>query len=103
MDSTINNNITQPKPQVISDNKEEKRLNTQPDRKAKRPYVGVVRLPYISRTPISDTISLKEKQNPYTKYKITINKKNSDVRFDNILSISIIGCAFLSFLKLFKK
>lgn len=102
MDST-SNNVIQPKPQITQEKKSTKRLNTQPNRKINRPYVGVVDVPYISTTPLSDTISIKGKENPQMKYKITLNKKHSDVKLDGIISLSIIGCALLSLLKIIKK
>ena len=97
------NNIVQPKPQIGDEKKSQKRLNTQPGRKINRPYVGVVQVPFISSTPMADTICLKEKENPHMKYRITINKKNSDIKLNGIISLSIIACAFLSFIKMFKK
>lgn len=102
MDS-VSNNVVQPKPSVASDDKPKKRLNTQPNRKINRPYVGVLQVPYITTTPMSDTIHIKEKENPQMKYKITLNAKKSDVRFSSLISLSIMGCAILSFLKMFKK
>lgn len=96
------NNITQPPPEITGF-KKIKRLNTQPGRKINRPCVGVVQVPYISKTPLADTLSIKEKENPHMKYKIVLNKKKSDVRFSSFVSLSVIGCAFYSLMKIFKK
>ena len=101
MDAT-KNEITQPRPQITGV-KPQKRYNSQPQRKVNRPYVSVVQVPYISNTPLADTISLKEKENPHIKYKITINKKHSDIKASSIISLSIIGCGLAAFLKAFKK
>ncbi len=66
-----------------------------PSRKYNRPKVGVVDVPSISQTPLSDAYIKRKKENPYTKYKI--NFKNTSgkkgFKFHAIISLTIIAAA----------
>ena len=53
-------------------------LQAVPQRKYKRPDVGVITPARISNTPLYDTICIKEKENPHLKYKIIPKIKTKD-------------------------
>lgn len=72
-----------------------------PKREIKKPYVGVLAPPNISKTPVADALVRKKEENPKTKYKLT-EKKYNFLNFQNISSaaITVLGiCAAFSFKK----
>ena len=63
-----------------------------------RPNLGVVDVPYISRTPIQDMLYLKEKENPKPKQKK--QKKNVPKAILSIIPfIALIIVAMVNFFK----
>ena len=86
------NTIKQPLPSTmeanLGANEPIKEAQEQPtaQRKYNRPYVGVVEVPEISRTPMADTVEIKKQENPYTKYKY-IPKPKIQGNFQKIASI----------------
>ncbi len=106
METSINA-IKQPKPSTIP--KEEQKKAVKPKRQFNRPNVGVVDVPKISNTPISDTMSKNKAQNPYITYKLDKNtnkKTKRNIDFNNFVSIAItaLGIGSLaSLIKSFKK
>lgn len=99
MDTGVNL-VKQPKPEVVSSN--EPGANNKPKRKIIRPHVGVISLPKISNTPISDTLQLKEKENPQTKYKITPTKK-ARLTLKELASLTIGACGLIALFTFKKK
>ena len=57
-----------------------------PQRKYKRPDVGVITPARISNTPLYDTICIKERENPHLKYKIIPKIKTKD-NFQKFVSL----------------
>lgn len=66
------------------------------------PNVGVINLPFITKTPLTDTIELKSKEMPYTKYKTNDGKKKL-FSLHTLAFGTTITCGILAFLSLFKK
>jgi len=62
----------------------------------------VVDVPTISKTPLADTLVLKEQQNPRTIFKFT-PKSNRGFDMQNTFSLAIVGCAIVALLNLLKK
>lgn len=91
------NALKQPEPKVVSNNQ-----NAQQKRETKRPYVGVVNVPNITKTPISDVLELKKQENPHIVYKLS-EKPKGDLKFHGICSIGIIAGSLISLISLFKK
>ncbi len=108
MDNALNNItnlIKQPKPDIkgsdtaAADSASEVK---KPKRQIKRPHVGVLATPNISKTPITDTLELRKQENPHTIYKLTGQKKPK-FSYREIVSLSVIGMGIISLLSLIKK
>lgn len=84
------NSIKQPAPNIVSgNNKENNNTEAQkPKRKINSPNVGVVDVPNITNTPISDTINLKKQENPKMAYKLNEDRKGL-FKFHNFATIGI--------------
>lgn len=104
MDNVANNSIKQPAPNInVSDNQKKQVADTPIKREIKRPNVGIIEPCNISTTPLADTIELRKKENPYTKYKLSKNNKYKS-KFSTFTSIGIMGLSLSILLKgLFKK
>ena len=89
------NSIRQPAPSVGGS-------DAQVERKFKLPNVGVVSVPAISKTPLSDVIVMKKQENPKMAYKIT-PKSNKGFKLQTFFSLSIVGCSIGALLKLIKR
>ena len=93
--SSLNlNKIKQPAPDIAGSNEQKRTIN--------RPYVGVISDINPTSTPIRDTLTLKEQENPRIKY-MPFKNKNTRVSFDNIATSGIIGCGILAILSLIKR
>ena len=88
--------LKQPAPKVISG--EEK---PQEKREIKVPAVGVVDVPNISKTPMADTLALKQQENPHTVYKLT-SKKKPNLNFSNVSTVGIIGFGLAALISIIK-
>ncbi|MBR2069086.1 MAG: hypothetical protein IJ877_04905 [Candidatus Gastranaerophilales bacterium] len=66
------------------------------------PNVGVVDVPKISKTPITDWIELKREEIPHTVYKLS-EKKYSLRGMHTTVGLGVIACGIYSLLKIFKK
>lgn len=100
------NLIMQPKPQIlpaVDSSKDENApgSNKNTERKINRPSVGVIKLEKISNTPISDTLELKRQENPYTKYKLSEEKKGK-FSIKEFVSFFIFSFGLVSLSSLFK-
>ncbi|MBE7707340.1 MAG: hypothetical protein E7Z88_01405 [Cyanobacteria bacterium SIG27] len=89
------NSIRQPAPSVGGS-------EVQQERKFNLPNVGVVSVPNISKTPLSDVLALKKQQNPKMAYKLTPKSKKG-FNLQAFFSLSIVGCSIGALLKLIKK
>ena len=101
MDNSVSK-IKQPAPSVSSLTAEA--IDEQGNRYKviKAQNVGVIKLPKITTTPLTDWVELKKKENPYTIYKPKY-KNQSIMGFQTFASLSVIACSILSLIKLFKK
>ncbi|MBQ8476353.1 hypothetical protein IJ531_04750 [bacterium] len=66
------------------------------------PHVGVIEVPKMSKTPLTDWIELKKEENPYTVYKIH-NKEYKISGIHTTVGIGVVVCGIISLFKLFKK
>lgn len=90
------NSIRQPAPSIQSV------ANEQKERTFNAPNVGVVDVPSISKTPLSDTLFIKKQENPRMKYLLSPKSKKG-FKLQNIFSLAIAGCSIGALLKLLKK
>ena len=103
------NSIKQPAPSIVTATNKgsgiQKNEVPQPKRKINTPNVGVVDVPNISKTPISDMLTIKKQENPRMAYKVA-EKKNGFFKFHNIATIGIstasLYCILESILKIKK-
>ena len=84
MENNIKLNTSIPAPNIAQDSKTEQTKQYSYN----FPKVGVVNVPKISQTPISDVLALKKQENPKMRYKL--NTKKAGIYFDNISSALII-------------
>ncbi len=98
METTLQT-IKQPKPSTAKS--EEVLTIKKPKREYKRPEVGVVDVPQISKTPLSDTLVKRQEENPHIIYKID-KKDNKNLNFHNVLSLITVGLGITSFVSLIK-
>ncbi len=91
------NALKQPEPNIVSNN-----YNSAPKRETLRPKVGVVDVPALAKTSISDVLELKKQENPHTVYKLS-EKPKTDLKFQGICSIGIALGSLISLISLFKK
>lgn len=107
--SFMQNDIKVPEPNISngsSDNKTENKkeaLRKAPLRQYERPNVGVLSVPDISKTPLSDTYSKKREDNPRVKYKFTPNKIYKKFKMNNLISLSILSMGLVAFFTKGKK
>ena len=90
------NSIRQPAPSV------QNTAAAQTERKFNIPKVGIVTPPSISKTPLSDTVTIKKQENPRMAYKLTSNAKKG-FKLQGFFSLAIVGCSIGALLKLLKK
>ena len=100
------NSIKQPAPNIVSNSTNSKQETTKeetikPKRIINRPNVGVVDVPTISKTPISDLLEIKKQENPRTVYRLNDNKEKP-LNLYNIASIGIGASALYCLLNLSK-
>ena len=99
------NSIKQPAPNIVSNSTNSKPETTketiEPKRIIIRPNVGVVDVPTISKTPISDLLEIKKQENPRTVYRLDDNKEKPPNLY-NIASIVISASALYGLLNLSK-
>lgn len=88
------NSIRQPKPDVGQKETKERTYTA--------PKVGVIKPPFVSTTPLGDSLAIKKQETPRMKYKFT-PKSNKGFKFHNIFSLGIFGCSIGALLKLLKK
>ena len=106
------NLVKQPAPSLSasSSKKEEVEQKTSESTTEKKPKykitearnTGVITVPKITKTPITDTIELKRQENPRTVYKLT-EKKHKLFSIHTITSLAAIGCGIAAFSTYFKK
>ena len=82
--------VKQPKPNIItnSDVKAQKRVYNAPS-------VGVVSVPKISTTPITDAVHLTKQLFPRIEYKITTKNKKR-LNLENLSTLTIVGCGLIA-------
>ena len=90
------NALKQPEPNIVSNNPSETKRETA------RPYVGVVDVPNISKTPIADVIELKKQEQPHTVYKLS-EKPKGNLKLNTICSVGVILGSLISLISLVKK
>ena len=66
------------------------------------PYVGVISDINPTSTPVTDTLSIKQYENPRAVYKPFIAKRNP-VNFHNFATGGVLVCGVLALLSLFKR
>ena len=71
--------------EIIQDNEKKYKI-------IKNSNVGIINLPNISKTPMRDTIEIKSKENPYTKYNLKEDKKKL-FSIHSITFATVIICA----------
>ena len=91
--TNIQNLIKQPPPSTMEANSNTSNItksDTQPaiQRKFNRPNVGVVTPANISKTPMADSIEIRKKENPQSKYKY-IPKLKIKGNFQKIVSTGV--------------
>ncbi len=74
-----------------------------PKRVFNRPKVGVIDVPQISKTPLTDTLEIKKQENPHIKYKMPQSKRRGVFSLKEAASVTIFGCGIISLIKLIKK
>jgi len=79
--------IKQPKPNILGENK----IVETPRRVYNAPSIGIVQVPSISTTPISDAITITKQEHPKIRYKLTTNKFKN-FKSENFLSAITISC-----------
>ena len=67
------------------------------------PNVGVIELPKITKTPITDTLEIKKQENPYTIYKTTSQNKIKLSSIHTLTTLATVACGFGALFGLFKK
>ncbi len=96
--SALNNNIKVPEPNVVnstskntaSESKDIQKRKA-PLRQYNRPNVGVLNVPDISKTPLTDTFIKKRQDNPQMKYKFKSNTNyQQGLKPNAIVSIGIL-------------
>ena len=65
-------------------------------RQYNRPQVGVLNVPTISKTPVYDAYVAKQKEMPYTKYKIANTDRIKNLNINNLISGSIFILGLIS-------
>lgn len=94
--SPVNNNsIRQPSPSIGGSEVPKERVFN-------LPKVGVVDVPKISKTPLSDVLILNKEQNPKMAYKLT-PRPNKGFKLQTFFSLSIFGCAIGALFSLLRK
>lgn len=100
------NSIKQPAPSIVTaankSSEIQKNEVLQPKRKINAPNVGVVDVPNITKTPISDMLTIKKQENPRMAYKVA-EKKNGLFKFYNIATIGISAASLYCILELIMK
>jgi hypothetical protein len=91
--SNIQNLIKQPPPSTMeansnTSNATKSDAQSVPQRKFNRPNVGVVTPANISKTPMADSIEIRKKENPQSKYKY-IPKLKIKGNFQKIVSTGV--------------
>ena len=88
------NKVKQPKPDIQASESQKRVIQN--------PYVGIISDINPTSTPLSDTLVIKEKENPRSNYRPKLNK-NTQFNFNNFATGGIIACGVLALLSLFKK
>ena len=84
--------IKQPKPNIILNDTKA----TQASKKVyNAPSVGIVTVPKISTTPITDAVHLTKQIFPRIEYKIT-SKNKKRLNFENMSTLVIVGCGLMA-------
>ena len=91
--------IRQPNPNVVG---AKDASSNQPAKTFNYPKVGVADVPTLSKTPLADTLVIKEQQNPKPKLQLP-KKSNRGFNVQNLLSFTIFGCSIGALLMLLKK
>lgn len=102
MEAISTNSVKVPEPNISNGSnntskEEKKNVKKAPSRQYERPNVGVLSVPSISKTPMTDTYQKKKEEMPHTKYKIITDKFNTkNLKLNNIVSIGIIAAGIIS-------
>jgi len=86
--------VKQPEPSIPQNNGTKRIIQN--------PYVGIISDINPTSTPISDTLTIREQENPKQKHKPFLYK-SSPLNFNNLASGGIIVCGILAIISLFKK
>lgn len=89
--ANVSTMVEQPKPYLVNKDDKNSINNKKPadnKRVYNRPHVGVIDVPKISNSPVSDTLFLKEKECPYIRYN-TIPKKENKLKFKDYASLGV--------------
>lgn len=102
MDNSVNLNKV-PSPNFVDGTQSPKRTVVQ-KRKLNMPRVGVLDTPKISSSPLRDTLIKNKQENPKTAYKtIFPEEKTKGVKFDFILTSTVLVCSLFALLSSIKE
>ena len=94
--------IKQPTPNISSATVDAANSEGKKYKVIKPPNVGVIKIPKVSITPVTDWIEINRKEHPYRKYK-SISKDKQNINLQNISALTVLICGLASCVKLFKK
>ena len=96
--SQANLALRQPEPNILGsksakkNQKEENNLSeTKEKRKINRPYVGVVSSQKDIGVKYCDDVYIKKQENPRKVYKLSTTKYPSGIKFQNFVSVALVG------------